>query len=76
MQRGLAAGITIYAPAIILSSILEWNLDFTIIITGLLVVIYTASGGTKAVGVTQKQANGRDHGRHVFSFLYFGSLHL
>ena len=55
IQRGLAAGITIYAPAIILSSILGWNLDLTIFITGLLVIIYTVSGGTKAVSITQKQ---------------------
>ncbi len=55
VQRGLAAGITIYAPAIILSSILNWNLNFTIIFTGVLVVIYTVSGGTKAVSITQKQ---------------------
>ncbi|MEM9325309.1 MAG: sodium:solute symporter, partial [Bacteroidota bacterium] len=55
IQRGLAAGITIYAPAIILSSILDWNLNLTILITGILVVIYTVSGGTKAVSITQKQ---------------------
>ncbi|MCC9167642.1 sodium:solute symporter [Pontibacter harenae] len=55
VQRGLAAGITIYAPAIILSSILGWNLNLTIIIIGVLVIIYTMSGGTKAVSVTQKQ---------------------
>jgi Na+/proline symporter len=55
IQRGLAAGITIYAPAIILSSILGWNLDLTIVITGLLVIVYTVSGGTKAVSITQKQ---------------------
>jgi Na+/proline symporter len=55
IQRGLAAGITIYAPAIILSTILGWDLTFTIIITGGLVIIYTVSGGTKAVSITQKQ---------------------
>lgn len=55
IQRGLAAGITIYAPAIILSSILVWDLTLTIISTGLLVIIYTVSGGTKAVSITQKQ---------------------
>ncbi|RED97009.1 sodium:solute symporter [Marinoscillum furvescens] len=55
IQRGLAAGITIYAPAIILSSILEWNLTATILVTGTLVIIYTVSGGTKAVSITQKQ---------------------
>ncbi len=55
IQRGLAAGITIYAPAIIISSILQWNLTITILGTGILVIIYTVSGGTKAVSITQKQ---------------------
>ncbi|MCC9138565.1 sodium:solute symporter [Pontibacter silvestris] len=55
VQRGLAAGITIYAPAIILSTILGWNLTITTLIIGVLVIIYTVSGGTKAVSVTQKQ---------------------
>lgn len=55
VQRGLAAGITIYAPAIIISSILGWNLTLTILCTGILVIIYTVSGGTKAVSITQKQ---------------------
>ncbi len=55
IQRGLQAGITIYAPAIILSSILEWELSITILLTGGLVIIYTVSGGTKAVSITQKQ---------------------
>lgn len=55
IQRGLAAGITIYAPAIILSTILGWNLNMLNIAIGALVIIYTVSGGTKAVSVTQKQ---------------------
>lgn len=55
IQRGLAAGLTIYAPAIILSSILEWPLTYTVFLIGLLVIIYTVAGGTKAVSVTQKQ---------------------
>jgi len=54
MQRGLGAGITIYAPAIIMSSLLGWNLQWTIIVVGILVVIYTVSGGSKAVSLTQK----------------------
>jgi SSS family transporter len=58
IQRGMAAGITIYAPAIILSTILGWNLYTLIIIIGVLVIIYTVSGGTKAVNVTQKQQMG------------------
>jgi SSS family solute:Na+ symporter len=55
IQRGLAAGITIYAPAIILSQILGWSLHLMILLTGLVVILYTYSGGTKAVSVTQKQ---------------------
>jgi SSS family transporter len=54
IQRGLAAGITIFAPAIILSALLGWNLLLLNIIIGVLVIIYTVSGGTKAVNVTQK----------------------
>jgi SSS family transporter len=55
IQRGLAAGITIFAPSIILSAVLGWNLGTLNIIIGTLVIIYTVSGGTKAVSVTQKQ---------------------
>ena len=54
IQRGLAAGITIFAPSIILSVVLGWNLVLLNIIIGILVIIYTVSGGTKAVSVTQK----------------------
>lgn len=55
IQRGLQAGITIYAPAIILSAVLGWNLNLLNILIGLLVIIYTVSGGTRAVSITQKQ---------------------
>ncbi|MDR7371662.1 sodium:solute symporter [Flavobacterium aquidurense] len=55
VQRGLGTGLTIYAPAIILSALLGWNLTIMNIIIGVLVIIYTFSGGTKAVNVTQKQ---------------------
>ncbi|GLB49549.1 sodium:solute symporter [Neptunitalea lumnitzerae] len=55
IQRGLAAGITIYAPSIILSAVLDWDLKTLNLIIGSLVIIYTVSGGTKAVSVTQKQ---------------------
>ena len=55
VQRGLAAGITIFAPAIVLSAVLGWNLTSLTIIIGVLVIIYTVSGGTKAVSVTHKQ---------------------
>ena len=55
VQRGLAAGITIFAPSIILSTILGWDLRILIFTIGTLVIIYTVSGGTKAVSITQKQ---------------------
>ena len=55
ISRGLAAGITILAPAIILSSIMGWNLTLTNICIGVVVVIYTVIGGTTAVSQTQKQ---------------------
>ena len=54
MQRGLSAGITIYAPAIILSKVLGWSLDGTCLVIGALVVLYTVAGGTRAVSQTQK----------------------
>lgn len=54
IQRGLAAGVTIFAPAIILSVVLGWDLLTLNIIIGVLVIIYTVSGGTRAVNVTQK----------------------
>ncbi len=53
--RGLSAGITLYAPSIVLSTILGWNIAFTTILIGLLVIIYSVSGGTKAVSLTQRQ---------------------
>lgn len=53
IQRGLAAGLTIYAPSIILSSILGWNIYLTNAITGGVVILYIFSGGTKAVSYTQ-----------------------
>ncbi|RPJ43932.1 MAG: sodium:solute symporter, partial [Candidatus Latescibacterota bacterium] len=52
IQRGLACGLTIYAPAVVLSVLLGWNLYVTNLVIGVLVVIYTASGGTKAVAHT------------------------
>ena len=54
VQRGLAAGLTIFAPAIILSTLLGWNLNLTNLFVGTLVIIYTVTGGTKAVSITQK----------------------
>src|SRR5271156_3664857 len=54
VQRGLGAGITIYAPAIVLSTVFDWPLDLTIIGSGLLVIVYTVAGGSDAVTVTPK----------------------
>jgi Na+/proline symporter len=54
LQRGLGAGITIYAPAIVLSTVMGWPLGATIVCSGLLVVAYTVSGGCDAVNLTQK----------------------
>ena len=53
VQRGLSTGITLYAPALIVSVILGWNIHLTNIVIGVLVIIYTTSGGTKAVSWTQ-----------------------
>ncbi|TXK70892.1 sodium:solute symporter [Mesonia sp. HuA40] len=58
IQRSLAAGITIYAPSIVLSAVMGWDLYTLNIIIGILVILYTVSGGTKAVSVTQKQQMG------------------
>jgi SSS family solute:Na+ symporter len=55
VQRGLSTGISIYAPAIILSSIMSWNINLTIMFIGSVVILYTVSGGSKAVSVTQTQ---------------------
>ncbi len=54
IQRGLAAGLTIYAPAIILSTVLRWDLNLTILLTGGFVIFYTVGGGARAVSMTQK----------------------
>lgn len=54
LQRGIGAGLTIYAPAIVLSSVFTWSLEGTIIAAGLLVTWYTVIGGTDAVTITQK----------------------
>src|SRR2546429_129226 len=54
VQRGIAAGITIYAPAIVLSALLGWRLNLTIWLAGGLVIVYTVIGGTKIVSITQR----------------------
>lgn len=55
VQRGMAAGITLYAPSIILSTILGWPLEPTVLAIGAVVILYTVSGGASAVSQTQKQ---------------------
>lgn len=55
IQRSMAAGITIYAPSIILSKVVGWPLSWTCLFIGVLVILYTTTGGAKAVGVTHKQ---------------------
>ena len=54
IQRGFSAGITIYAPSIILTSVLGWNMNATVVGVGLSVVIYTVTGGSHAVSLTHK----------------------
>ena len=54
LQRGLSAGITIYAPAIVLSKVLGWPLNLTCVVIGGLVILYTVAGGTRAVSQTQR----------------------
>ncbi len=68
LQRGLAAGVTIYAPSIILATVLGWRLDLTIIATGVLVIIYTVTGGSEAVNLTQKWQMGVIFGGMVTAF--------
>tara|TARA_B100002051_G_scaffold114213_1_gene108632 strand:+ start:2625 stop:4277 length:1653 start_codon:yes stop_codon:yes gene_type:complete len=54
LQRGFQSGVTIYAPSIVLTSILGWDMTPTVIFVGLLVVLYTVIGGSRAVSYTQK----------------------
>jgi solute:Na+ symporter, SSS family len=54
VQRGLSAGVTIYAPAIIISTVLGWRLDLVVVFTGLLVLAYTVTGGSEAVALTHR----------------------
>jgi SSS family transporter len=70
VSRGLAAGITIYAPAIILSKLLDWNLQLTCLLIGGLVIIYTVTGGSRAVSLTQKWQMAIIMGGMFFAFYY------
>ncbi len=58
LQRGLAAGLTIYAPAIVLSAVFGWSLELTILFSGAVVIAYTVVGGSEAVTLTQKYQMG------------------
>jgi Na+/proline symporter len=69
LQRGLQAGITIYAPAIILSTVLGWRLDLTIVCTGILAIVYTVTGGSAAVNLTQKWQMGVIFGGMITAFV-------
>ena len=70
IQRGLAAGVTIYAPSIILSVMFGWNLKILVVIIGIMVVFYTVMGGTKALNVTQKQQMLIIFTGLIFTFIY------
>jgi solute:Na+ symporter, SSS family len=70
VSRGLAAGITLYAPSIILSKVLGWSVNLTNVVMGGLVILYTVSGGSKAVGVTQKHQMAVMMGGLVVAFLW------
>lgn len=70
LGRGLAAGITIYAPAIILSTLLQWDLTLTCLLIGGLVIVYTVSGGSRAVSLTQKWQMAVIMGGMFFAFYY------
>ena len=54
LQRGLSTGISVFAPSIILSSLFGWNIYYTNLLMGGLLIIYTISGGAKAVAYTQQ----------------------
>lgn len=70
ISRGLAAGITIYAPSIILSTLLGWNLQLTCLVIGGLVIVYTVSGGSRAVSLTQKWQMGVIMAGMFFAFYF------
>ncbi len=69
LQRGIQAGITIYAPSIILATVLGWSLELTIVFTGLLAIVYTVTGGSAAVNLTQKLQMGVIFGGMLTAFV-------
>ncbi|MCK7524577.1 MAG: hypothetical protein MZV64_46640 [Ignavibacteriales bacterium] len=70
VSADLAAGFTIYAPALILSVILGWELNLTIILIGMMVIIYTSIGGTNAVNKNSYSSNINNYSRNVCSIFY------
>ncbi|MCA9670284.1 MAG: sodium:solute symporter [Myxococcales bacterium] len=70
LQRGFSAGVTIYAPSIILSSALGWPLNLTNVVVGVIVIVYTVSGGTRAVSQTQKHQMIVIMGGMIAAFVY------
>ena len=70
IQRGLSTGLTIYAPSIVLSTVLGWPLGWTCVFIGGLVILYTTTGGAKAVGVTHKQQMAVMFGGLFIAFYY------
>jgi solute:Na+ symporter, SSS family len=72
--RGLSVGITLYAPAIVLSTILDWPIALTTVLIGLLVIIYVTIGGTKAVSLTQRQQLGVVMGGMLLAGIYACTL--
>ncbi len=69
LQRGIQAGITIYAPSIILATVLGWSLELTIVFTGLVAIVYTVTGGSAAVNLTQKLQMGVIFGGMLTAFV-------
>jgi Na+/proline symporter len=53
MLRGLSAGITIFAPSLVLSTVLNWRIEYTTLLIGIMVIIYSVTGGSRAVSLTQ-----------------------
>jgi Na+/proline symporter len=54
MLRGLSAGITIFAPSLVLSTVLNWRIEYTTLLIGIMVIIYSVTGGSRAVSLTQR----------------------
>lgn len=70
VSRGLAAGLSLYAPALVLSAVLGWPLQVTNLAMGVLAIVYTVSGGTRAVSVTQSWQMGIMLGGMLAAFFF------